>query len=145
MTRDQSHRETALLSTNDLCLGRQRHHHLHGRCRHDDRHLQLHTRLSQWLTALRLPVDSWLTALKLTYQFERVPWRQRLNYKALEGRQWLAGDLTCNNWPITGQKVRERTMCTWKYIQENTCVCAPQWELYVGDSFTPTQTLNTVH
>ena len=45
-TRDYSHRETALLSTHDLCLGRQRHHHVHGRRRHDDRHLQLHTRLS---------------------------------------------------------------------------------------------------
>ncbi len=39
-TRDQSHRETALLSTSNLCLGRQRHHHIHGRCRHDDRQLQ---------------------------------------------------------------------------------------------------------
>ena len=44
-TKDRSHREMALLSTHDLCLGRQRHHHLHGRRRHDDRHLQLHTRL----------------------------------------------------------------------------------------------------
>ncbi len=29
---------------------------------------------------------------------------------ALEGRQWLAGDLTGDNWPITGQKVHERTI-----------------------------------
>ncbi len=64
-TRDQSHRETALLSTHNLCLRRQRHHHVHGRHRHDDRHLQLHIRLSQWLTALRLSVDKWLMALKL--------------------------------------------------------------------------------
>ncbi len=34
--------------------------------------------------------------------------------KALEGRQQLAGDLTGDNWPSTGQKVRERT------IHENT-------------------------
>ncbi len=47
-TRVRSHRETALhvLSTHDLCLGRQRHHHVHGRRRYDDRHLQVHTRLS---------------------------------------------------------------------------------------------------
>ncbi len=43
---DRSHRETALLSTHDLCPGRQRHHHVHSRRRHDDRLLQLHTRLS---------------------------------------------------------------------------------------------------
>ena len=34
--------------------------------------------------------------------------------KALEGRRRLAGDLTGDNWPSTGQKVRERT------IHENT-------------------------
>ncbi len=28
-----------LLSTHDLCLRRQRHHHVHGRRRHDNRHL----------------------------------------------------------------------------------------------------------
>ena len=48
-TRDRSHRETVLLSTHDLCLGRQRHHHVHRhrRHRHDDRRLQLRTRLSK--------------------------------------------------------------------------------------------------
>ncbi len=45
-TKDRSHREMALLSTYDLSLGRQRHHHVHGRRRHDDRHLQLHMRVS---------------------------------------------------------------------------------------------------
>ncbi len=51
--RDRSHWETTLLSTPDLCLGRQRHHHVHGRGRHDNRHLQLQTRLVQWLRALK--------------------------------------------------------------------------------------------
>ncbi len=125
MTRDWSQRETALLSTHDLCLGRQRHHHVHGRRRHDDRHLQLHIRLST------MPYGPEITSRKKAYgplhyrrlkalQVERVPWKQRL--KALEGRQWLVGDFTCNNWLITGQKVRERTIpkSTWKKIHVRT-------------------------
>ncbi len=34
-TRVQSHRDTALLNTGNIC-GRQRHHHVNGRRRHDD-------------------------------------------------------------------------------------------------------------
>ncbi len=30
----------------ELCKSMPNHHHVHGRCRHDHRHLQLHTRLS---------------------------------------------------------------------------------------------------
>ncbi len=44
-TRDRSHREMALLETGNLCLGRQRHHHVHVRRRHDNnRQLHRHTR-----------------------------------------------------------------------------------------------------
>ncbi len=59
------------------------------------------------------PVDSWLMVLKLHYrqlkvlQFERLLCRRRLT--ALEGRQRLASNLTGDDWPSTGQKVRERT------------------------------------
>ncbi len=63
--RDRSRCETALLSTPDLCLRRQRHHHIHGRQRHDTRHYEIHTRLIRWLRALKLPIDSRLMALML--------------------------------------------------------------------------------
>ena len=41
---------------------------------------------------------------------------------ALEGCQRFAGDLTCNNWPITGQEVYGRTIRenTWKKIHMRT-------------------------
>ncbi len=41
----RSHRESALLNTGNLCFGRQRHHHIHGRRRYDNRQSQLHVQL----------------------------------------------------------------------------------------------------
>ncbi len=54
--RDRSLCETALLFTSDLCLGRQRHHHVHGRQRHDTRHYMKSTNTDQWLRDLKLLV-----------------------------------------------------------------------------------------
>ncbi len=86
MTRDQSHREIAFIKHT-----RSLHHHVHGRQRHDGRHLHLHTRLVQWFTALKLTIDSWLIALSYTRGGLR-PYTLRdyyegENLRALEGRQ----------------------------------------------------------
>ncbi len=55
----RSHRETAFLETGDLCFGRQRHHHVNGRRRHDDRH-------GSYTYSYRYTWRQWLMALKLT-------------------------------------------------------------------------------
>ncbi len=64
MTRDRSHRETALLNTGNLCPGRQRHHHVHGRCGHDNRQSQLHVQLQLQVKSMAYgsKVDNRLTA-----------------------------------------------------------------------------------
>ncbi len=63
-TRVRSHRKTALLDTGNLCLGRQRHRHVHGRRRHDNRQSQLHIWLQLNVKAMAYgpKVDNRLTA-----------------------------------------------------------------------------------
>ena len=68
-------------------------------------------------------------------QFERPSWRRRL--KALEGRQWLAGNLTADIWPNTGQKVHNRTRHENTY-KKHTCVCTTMrtircWQFYTSE------------
>ncbi len=59
------------------------------------------------------------TEVAYALQFERPPWRWRL--KALEGHQRLDGDLTGDNGPSTGQKVRERMIHDNTYKKIHVC------------------------
>ena len=101
-TRVRSHRETALLETGNLCLGRQRHHHVHVGRRHDDNsYIDTHE-----VTPMAYgPRDGWLMALKLPLDLAKGLTNIESAVKALayglRVSSAVAGDLTCKDWPFT--------------------------------------------